>query len=145
MRTRLLPKILILVGAVALLSGFTRCGHHHRPDPERVQKHISRHVEDFIDDIDATEAQATQIRALGQRVSDEVPDAMKQHRAFKKTLTDAWKSPAPEREGVHQALDAQSQRVTALMHRMLDVALDLHDVLTPEQRQEITSHLPEDE
>lgn len=141
--TRRLPKLLLLVGAVALLSGFTRCGHHHRPDPARVQKHIERHVDDFIDDIDANETQAVQLRALGQRVAAEVPDAMQQHQAFKKTLVDGWRSPAPEPEALHAAVDAHSARFTALLHRMLDVGLELHQLLTPEQRKALSADLPE--
>jgi protein CpxP len=143
MRTRPLTTLLFLAGAAVLLSGFTRCGHrHHRPDAARVQKHIERHVDDLIEDLDATPAQAEQLRALGQRVSAEVPDALKSHQAFRETLVDAWKSPAPDRDGLHQALDAQSQKVTGLLHRLLDVGVDLHQLLTPEQRQELTGSLP---
>lgn len=137
MKRSLLTTTLVAVSAIALLSGFTRCGHRRAADPERVARHIDRHVDDFIDDIDADESQAKQIRGLSARIKPHVPELMKGHQALKKDFKAGWASEAPDGEALHKALDGQIQRMSSLMHEVLDAGLELHRVLTPEQRKEV--------
>lgn len=137
MKRSLVTTTLVAVGALALLSGFTRCGHRRAPDPERIARHIDHHVEDFVDDIDADESQAKQIQALADRVKGHLPGLLEGHQALKKDMRDGWASESPDGEGLHRALDAQLARVSDTLHEVLDVGLGLHRVLTPEQRAEV--------
>jgi len=138
MNRPVLTTTLVAVAALALLSGFTRCGHRGPPDPERVARHIDHHVDDFIDDVDANDTQAQQIRALSQRVKVKVPGLMKGHLQLKKDLRDGWRSSAPDQKALHGELDAQLERFSSFAHELLDVGLELHEILTPEQRAEVS-------
>jgi len=137
MKRRLLTTSLLAISAVALLSGFTRCGHRGAPNPERVQRHMTEHVDDFIDDIDADKSQATQIKALAQRVIVQVPTAMQGHSQMKDTLHKQWASAQPDRAALHNQLDGQLKVLNGILHDMVDAMVDLHAVLTPEQRAEV--------
>lgn len=137
MKNRTLPRILLALAAVGLLSGFTRCGHHREIDAARIERGAERIVEDVADEVDASDAQTEQMRGLAKRLTPQVLPIVKGHRALKSDLQKAWSEPAPERAPLHAELDAQLDRVESLLHDALDVALDLHGLLTPEQREEI--------
>lgn len=137
MKRSLVTTTLVAVGALALLSGFTRCGHRRAPDPERIARHIDHHVEDFVDDIDADKSQAKQIQALADRVKGHLPGLLEGHQAMKKDLRTNWAAESPDGPALHRALDQQLGRVSGALHELLDVGIGLHQVLTPEQRAEV--------
>lgn len=140
MNKRIVTRTLLALSAVALLSGFTRWGHHRAINPERVQRHMTERVDDFIDDVEADESQAAQIRAVASRITVQVPGVVRGHQALKESLHKAWASPKPERGALHSQLDAQLKTATGLLHDLLDAGLDVHDILTPEQRKEVGQH-----
>lgn len=142
MNRHLITKTLFAVSAVALLSGFVgSCGHRRgHMKPERVQRHMTERVNDFIDDVDANDSQAKQIRGLAQGLTDRVPTLMKGHKSMKDSLQKAWASPAPEAQPLHEQLDRQIEGVSSAMHAIIDAGVELHKILTPEQREEVGNH-----
>ncbi len=142
MNRHLITKTLFAVSAFALLSGFGGgCGHRRgHMKPERAQRHMTERVNDFIDDVDANESQAKQIRGLAKGLTDRVPNLMKGHKSMKDSLQSAWASPAPEAQPLHDQLDTQLEGVSSALHAVIDAGVELHKILTPEQRAEMGNH-----
>lgn len=137
-----ISKLLFVVTAFALLTGFGRCGHRHRHDisGEDAKEMAEDHVEDFIDHVDATEPQAQQLRAVAKPLIDDIPSLIEDHRATQSALRAEWASPNPDKEKVHQIIDERASELTKLVHRIADAVFEAHQILTPEQRQEIQEH-----
>jgi hypothetical protein len=52
----------------------------------------------------------------------------------------AWKEPQPSAEPLHAQIDASLSVVGKALHTAADAWVELHSILTPEQRDEVSSH-----
>lgn len=132
--------ILALLGVVTL-TGFGRCGHRPGGDPAAMAALITEHVEDALDDLKATPAQRTQILAIKDRL---LADGQKLHatrQADHAELLAQWNSPAPDRARIHALVDERIDALRAMAHEAADAGLEAHDVLTPEQRAQVSKKL----
>jgi protein CpxP len=131
--------------AFVLLSGF-RGGHFGgcgARDPERVKQLATWKLDDHLDDLKATEEQKQAFHGLkdslfedGQRLFEEQKDA-------RARLLTQWESPNPDARAVHTLVDARVDAFRAFAHRLADAALEAHRLLTPEQRQQVTTEIRE--
>lgn len=129
------------IAAAAVLSlALTGC-RGRGMDPERVEKMVSYQVEDFLDDVDATPAQRSRTEELKKQLLTDVTPLMKQSDGARTELIAQWKSPVPESARVHALIDSQLDTVRALTHKLADAAIEVHQLLTPEQRQTVTKRL----
>jgi periplasmic protein CpxP/Spy len=132
---------LLAVAAVVGLAGFAGgFGHgcHGGRDPARMAEFVTGRVDDLLDDVDATPEQRTRINA----VKDRLLAAGEQARAGHKEVHDAavaeWKAATPDAAKLHALVDARVEEMRAFAHQAVDAGVEVHGVLTPEQREKLT-------
>ncbi len=134
-------KVVLVATAVlgmALLTGFGWGRHHGAFDKERAQKWADFAVDDFLDELDATDAQRAKIHQLKEGL---VPAALALHaenQGLKREALAQWDAKTPDAAKVHAMVDGRIAAFGALAHKITDAALTLHATLTPEQRKELS-------
>ncbi len=138
---KVLSSVAVLAALAAgfvLLTGFRGgCGGHHS-DPARVDKMVTAHLDDALDDLKATDAQRAQILALKDKLLKDVAALHQGQADAKKALLAQWDSATPDRAAVHALVDARIDALRAFAHEAADAGLDLHGTLTPDQRARIS-------
>jgi protein CpxP len=120
--------------AVVLLVG---AGCHRGPrsiDPERARRMVHSHVEDFLDDLDATPAQrqkASELEATWVTQGLSLHNSSKTSRA---ELVSQLKSPTPDKAKVHALIDERIEAYRAFAHQLADGTLEFQGTLSAEQR-----------
>jgi Spy/CpxP family protein refolding chaperone len=138
---RSIPFLLALLAGFTLLTGFRGgCGGHH-PDPARVDRMISAHLDDALDDLNATDAQRARIHDLKDRLVKDGQALAAGQREARRQLVAQWDSEKPEAAKVHALVDARIDALRAFAHQAADAALELHGTLTPEQRAKISKRV----
>lgn len=142
MRTRILLVTLAAASMLALTAFRGGCGHHHGPmDPERVNELATDRVDDFLDDVDATPEQRTQVMAIKDRLVPEGIELGKGMRAGHQEAFDILAADSPDATRLHALVDQRVDALRAFGHKLADAALELHGILTPEQRQEVETRV----
>ncbi|MEW6434490.1 MAG: Spy/CpxP family protein refolding chaperone [Myxococcota bacterium] len=132
--------ILSSVVGMALAMGASGCGRG-ADRLERASQQISWKVADAMEDLDATPQQTERAQALAQGLVADAKPVVKQGLEAREALVDEWKSARPDAAKVHALVDAQVDAVRGLVHRAADAAIELHGLLTPAQRDEVTQRL----
>jgi periplasmic protein CpxP/Spy len=138
-------KSLLAVGAlgmtsVVLLTGFA--GHRFgRRDPQQLGRLATARVDNWLDDLDATDAQRTKIQALKDSVLSQAFRELPANDAAREELLAQWRSSAPDRAKLHALVDQRAEAFRALAHQAADALLDTHATLTPQQRAEVAQQL----
>lgn len=132
-------RVLLFVGATAALA-VVAVGCHHGArhgwvTPERVQKMVSWHVNDVLDDLDADDAQRKQVNAIKDRLVGSALAFHEGSRDTRQALVQAWSAEKPDAKALHALVDQRLDALRALAHEAVDASVTLHGVLTPEQRQ----------
>ena len=133
---------LLVVGVVALVGWSGGCGrghgHGHGRDPAQVAAFVTDRVDDALDDVDATPEQRTRIHAVKERMLA-AGQALRAGRAEAHDAVFAeWKAERPDAAKLHALVDAQAEELKALAHQAVDAGVEVHDILTPEQREKLT-------
>ncbi len=132
--------LLLGIGSVALAAG--GCMHHHGPrDPAQVAATISKHVEDVLDDVNATPDQRTKILAVKDRMLAAAQAAHVDRKATHEAFLAAWKSDAPDAASLHTLVDQRMNELRTLAHQAVDAGIEVHGVLTPDQRAQLTKKI----
>jgi periplasmic protein CpxP/Spy len=125
-----------------LSTGFGGC-HHRNYTPEERAKHAGRMatavVDDVMDDVDATDDQRAKAHAVKESVLKEAAIVFEQHDMAKAELWAQWQSKQPDASRVHGIIDDRMDAFRKLLHKVADGLIELHAILTPEQRAEITN------
>lgn len=129
------------LAAILLLAGFAGCGHHHRPDPARMDRRIAHHLDGALDDLKATPEQRTKLVAIKDRLVAEGRAARGDHRADLRVALAEWESPSPDAAKLHALVDARIDALRAMAHKVVDAGAEAHAILTPEQRAELAKRL----
>jgi len=127
--------------AVVLLSGF-RGGGWNR-DPERIKQMITWKLNDKLDDLKATDAQKQAVHGVKDRLFEEGKLMAQEHQATRVEVLTQLESDYPDSQKLHGIVDARIDAVRAFAHRVVDAALEVHKVLTPEQRKELATEYRE--
>lgn len=135
----LIVTTLIALTAVAGARGWF--GGHHRMDPERAAAFVEDRFDDAMKLLDATEDQQARLKPLVDDVLAEGVAFMKTHGDLRDSLLAQWSAKRPDAEAVHAAIDARIEEMRALAHKAADAAISAHEVLTPEQRQQIADRV----
>lgn len=143
MMNRPLRITLFAASAFVLLTGFRGgCGHH---DPakraERTKRMATSHVEDTLEELDATEAQKKRILAHVDSLLTEGFAMQSAHEETKAALLEAWRADTPDGPRLHALVDRRVEEVRRLLHHGVDAMIDTHDTLTPEQRKALVDEL----
>lgn len=138
---------IVAVTAVALLAGVAvaACGgpRHGRFDMERVDKMISWKLDDVMDELEATDAQRQQLVAIKDRVMVRLAEERAAHEGMRPEFLLELAKDQPDPDKLHQLVDTRLEQLRPKLHEAVDVALEVHAVLTPEQRDRIEQHVKE--
>jgi Spy/CpxP family protein refolding chaperone len=127
--------------AIVLLSGF-RGGGWHR-DPERIKQMITWKLNDKLEDLEATAAQKQAVHGVKDRLFEEGKLLAQEHQATRVEVLTQLESDYPDSQKLHGIVDSRIDAVRAFAHRVVDAALEVHKVLTPEQRKELSTEYRE--
>jgi len=126
--------------AAAVFGGCRRHGGGH--DPAAVRAHIRDHIDDVLDEIDATDAQRGAIDKIGARVFADLsslhdgPSAQGAGELHDALIAE-WRSDAPDADRVKALIDAKLEQIREVAHKTTDNVLAVHAVLEPEQRRQV--------
>jgi len=123
--------------AFVTLTGFRGCGHPDHRDPAQLAAFVTEHLNDVLDDLDATPAQRTQLQAIKDRLLQSVQKLQGTRQATHDALLAEWKADKVDRAKVLALIDQRADELKALAHDAADAAIEAHDALTPEQRAKV--------
>lgn len=142
---KLIVAGLFLAAGVVALTGFAGgCGHHGghgRHDPARMAAFVTEHVDDTLDDLEATPAQRERIHAVKDRMLERAQAARAGHAEARAEVLAQWKAETPDAARLHALVDARVEAMRAIAHEAVEAGLEVHGTLTPEQRAELTSKI----
>ncbi len=122
------------VAAVMALAGFGRCGSPHPHDPAQVAVFVTDRVDDVLDDLDATDAQRQQIHSIKDRLLAQGLELRREGEPLHAEVKAQWESATPDRARLHALVDQRAEAMRAFAHQAVDAGIEIHDILTPEQR-----------
>jgi Spy/CpxP family protein refolding chaperone len=115
------------------------CGRHHGSrDPAQVAAMVTNHVEDTLDDLKATPDQRTRILAVKDRMLAAAQAAHGDRKATRDAVLAAWKSDTPDAASLHALVDQRADELRKLAHQAVDAGVEVHGILTPDQRAQVT-------
>ncbi len=126
-----------MIGAVLAL-GVTACGG---TPGDRLEKMVQWKVDDALDVVDATTPQKERVEQLTKTLISDAKPIITQGLETREALVTEWKSAAPDSAKVHQLVDAQLDAIRGFAHRLADSAIEVHALLTPEQRAKATKRI----
>jgi Spy/CpxP family protein refolding chaperone len=135
----LLSAAALLTASVAL-AGLSGC-HHHRPDPAQLDRKVTHHVEEALDDLKATPQQRQQVLAVKDRLLARGQALRGDHRAVVQEALSLWEAPGFDRARALALVDARVDALRAMAHEAVDAAAEVHDTLTPAQRAQLATRL----
>ncbi len=131
-----------LVAAAALLAIPTGCGRHPgHADAARVDRFVTAHLDDALDDLDATAPQRARVHELKDKLLKDGAALHQGQRDARRQLVAQWDSAAPDAARVHALVDARIDALRAFAHQAADAGLELHHLLTPEQRAKVSKRI----
>lgn len=145
-----MKKILAAAGVAAALglglvtlTGFAGgCGaHRHSRDPAQMAAFVTEHVDDALDDLDATPDQRTRIHAIKDRLLEEGRKVHGARREVHDVVVGEWKAEQPDAARLHALVDARIDALRAFAHQAVDAGAEAHGVLTPAQREKVTKKM----
>ncbi len=137
-----LVVVVALAAAFVTLTAFRHAGFGpHGRDPARVAAFVKNRVADTLDDVDATPQQRDQINAIVDQVLQKAQAAHQAQPDVHQAFLAAWKAETPDAAQLHQLVDQRIDAMRALAHQAVDAGVQVHGILTPAQRQKITTKL----
>ncbi len=126
------------VASVAALAGAAAAatGRWHR-DPDRAYRFITRKVDRMMNEINATDAQRAQINQIKERLFKEGQDLRQKQRDLRRELLADWDAAQVNGADVHAKVNAQLDAFRAFANDVADASIQVHDLLTPEQRAQV--------
>jgi periplasmic protein CpxP/Spy len=129
--------------AIGLLAGFGFGRARGPMDPKKMEKFITWRINDVLDDINATPTQRAAVLAVKDRLLPEAGRLMMERKGTHEVFAQAWKSDKPDAKALHLLVDQRADEMRALAHKVLDGALEIHDALTPTQREQLAAQAEE--
>ncbi|HEY6098953.1 MAG TPA: Spy/CpxP family protein refolding chaperone [Anaeromyxobacter sp.] len=136
----------IAAGALLAVAGFVTLtgfgggchGRRHGHDPAEVAAFATARVDDALDDVDATPDQRAKIHAVKDRLLAAGQQAHAGNREAHEAVFAEWKSASPDAAKLHALVDARIDAMRAFAHQAVDAGIEVHGILTPEQRAKVT-------
>ncbi len=135
--------LLLHGGGLVSLTAFAGGGwcHHGHRDPAQVAAMVTNRVEDALDDLNATPDQRTRILAVKDRMLAAAQQLHAGQKATHEAFETAWKSDAPDAAQLHALVDQRMDELRALAHQAVDAGVEVHGILTPDQRAKVTKKI----
>jgi Spy/CpxP family protein refolding chaperone len=145
MKTR--TRLLAVVFGVLALAAFKPFGGHHgpwgKPSPERMAKFATERVNDAMDDLDATPAQRTRVLEMKDGLVKEGTRIHGENQEARKELLAQWNQDKMDAQRVHELVDERVDVMRAMAHQVASYGLELHTLLTPQQRAKVSERIKE--
>lgn len=138
-----LAVALVATGFV-LLTGFRGgCGGHGHGghDPARMAAFVTNHLDDELDDLDATPEQRARIHAVKDRLLARGQALREGRSETHAEVLAQWRSETPDAAKLHAMVDERFEAMRLLAHEAVDGGVEVHGTLTPEQRAEVTKKI----
>lgn len=137
---------LLTVGSVAVafvvLTGFTTASRGWGPrESDRARQVFSWHVDDRLEALKASPAQKQATRALQEVLFEDGEVLYVGQRTANERMLEFWGSHSPDPLAVHQLVEERMAAFRVYAHKVADSALELHRILTPEQRQLVANEV----
>ncbi len=136
-----IPVLLAIAAGFVLLTGFGHCGRDAHADPARVERIVTEHLDDALDDLKATDAQRAQVHGLKSQLLQDGQRFAAGQREARKALVAQWDAAQPDAAQVHALVDARMDALRSLAHETADAAIQLHGILTPDQRAQLSKKI----
>jgi Spy/CpxP family protein refolding chaperone len=133
---------LVLSGAVVGLAGFG-WGHMHCHGQKFMKRIVDAHVEEAMDKLEATADQRQKVSALEDKLLADVQTLRKAHRDAFTTLAGQFSQDQLDTATLDQTFAGQRQAMEQTRQDIRQAMVDLHDLLTPTQRQQLGSMVKE--
>ncbi len=141
------PKLVALVALALVTIGAIACNGDHRSPADRradkIHERITSRLDDGLDELEATAEQRTKVHAIKDQLFDEALSLRKGSKEARKTALEELKQDEPDAKKLHALVDERVDEMRTLAHQAVDSAIELHGVLTPEQRAEIAKRIEE--
>ncbi len=128
---------ILAISTVVLASG---CRSHHH-DPASVAKLVNSRVDDLLDDVKASDAQRSQIHAIATKLLTDGQALHANHAEVRKEFLAQFDAPAVDAAKLHALADQRVDALRAFLHEAIDSGVQAHDLLTPDQRAQLSKKL----
>ncbi len=141
-RTQKIAGATVVAALAAVMVFATGWGHHHGPrDPAQVAAFVSRHVDDALDDVDATPQQRQEIHAVVDRLVQDGQKLRAGHAGVRQELVAQWDAAQPDAAKLHALVDERIDALRAFAHEAVDAGVRVHGILTPQQRAKLSTKI----
>ena len=126
---------LVVVGAVVAATAVA-CGHHARhPSPKIMQRLVLGHVDDMMDEVDASDDQRATFESAAQTILTDALAMHEAHKADKAEMLKVLSAPTVDRDAVKSHIEAKLDTVEAFALRSVDTLIDAFETLDDPQKQ----------
>ena len=140
-------KLLALIALALLAIGTVACVGDHRSHADRradkAYERITERLDDGLDELEATAEQRTKVHAVKDDLFNQALEMRKGSKEVRKVALEELKRDEPDAKKLHALVDERIDEMRSLAHEAVDKAIELHGVLTPEQRAEIAKRIEE--
>ena len=126
--------LLTALAVPAALASGCHGPRHHDLNPARLDAQITEHLDDYLDDARASDAQRARIMEVKRRLLPEGVALATSHHQVAREVAEQLASNTPDRARLHTLVDQQADAARAFAHKAVDGVLEAHGALTPEQR-----------
>ena len=135
-KNKLFVLLTLAVASFVLLTGFKGGGHHGGRDGHGF---FGKKMERVLDEIDATPEQRAQIEAIRNRLVEQKKAQRQQgdREQMKQEMLSFWTEAQPSQQEMRARIDQRIERQRQNAYAMADAMIEVHRVLTPEQRAEV--------
>jgi Spy/CpxP family protein refolding chaperone len=131
------------VAAVALGSAVAVAGFGHGHNDKFMRKMVDAHVEEMLDSINATADQRQKVSAMEDKLFADFKQTRESHRSLMTALTDQFGRDQMDQSALDQAVQPMLQAQDQLRADLRQSVSNLHDLLTPDQRQKLVAQAKE--
>lgn len=131
------------VGAGAIHAYARHCSHGGGPHGAMMHKFVDFMVNEKLDEIGASDAQKQKVRAIKDKLMAEGTALREERMAAHKEILEQLSRDQPDAERVHALVKDRTESFARFADDVTSGVLELHAVLTPEQRQKLLAHARE--
>lgn len=141
MNKSVIAAVVVGLLSVTMLAGWRSYGGPM--DPAKVSRIVGARVDNALDDVDATDTQRTQIKAISERLVKDGFELRKSKAETKKAVLAQWESSAPDKSKLYALVDARLADFKAFAYKVVDAGVEVHGILNAKQRGILTEKIKE--
>ena len=134
-------SLTLIASSFVFLGGWHSC-RQLTPEEKaaRLERHSTAIVDDLMDDVDADLKQRGQAQTIRKRLVTAASPLIIEQEKAKEFAYQQWDSANPDREQIHRVADERIESFRKFVHLAVDGVIELHQLLTPEQRAEVAEY-----